>query len=149
MRPRVSQKEAAYLVQVLQLQIGEMKEKLENVKQLERDYARIIYDLKHRVQRVCDDKGYFKEHRIVGDREAISLVRLARALKEEHPSLLGEKFLLWDCLSTHEKMLKKYRAIAEGQPHDGRYKHLSVADAVYPKFKLASILNGTTNRSKM
>ena len=24
--------------------------------------------------------------------------------------------------------MRKYRAIAEGQPHDGRYKHLSVED---------------------
>jgi hypothetical protein len=50
MRPRISQQEAAYLVEVLTAQHEEMKQKLSDVEQLERDYALIIYDLKARAR---------------------------------------------------------------------------------------------------
>ena len=132
MRPRISQNEAAYLVQVLKAQIDELKEKYENLAELERVYSVIIYNLRNRVQGSYE--GYrLKANRIVGDGEALSLVRLAEALKEEHPNLRGEKYRLWEAIRTHETLLLKYQAIAEGKPHDGRYKHLSVANIFYPK----------------
>jgi len=131
MRPRISQKEAAYLVKVLSLQTEQLEQKVRDIEQLNSDMFRIIYDLKYRVQAVYDDKGYRKENRIVGDQECIALVRLARALKEEHPNLLGEKFRLWACLSTHKKLLAKYQAIANGETHDGRYKKLRFSKAIY------------------
>jgi len=126
MRPRISQKEAVYLVTVLAVQLEELKQKLDDVKQLERDYSRIIFELKHPVQVKYTDEGFFAGHHIWGDREKIGLVRLAKALKDEHTNLLAEKFRLFDCISTHEVLLKKYKAIANGEPHDGRYKRLAI-----------------------
>jgi hypothetical protein len=125
MRPRISRKEAAYLVQVLESQVAEMEERLEQVTQLERDFAKILYDLKYPVQVLHDDKGYFAGHRIVGTEETLQLVRLASALKEEHSNLLTEKFWLWNYLSTHKRLLEKYRAIAEGNTRRGDYKHFN------------------------
>jgi hypothetical protein len=69
MRPRISREEAVYLVQVLEFQVAEMEEKLEQVTQLERDFAKVIYDLKHPVQAEYTDTGYFAGHRIVGTEE--------------------------------------------------------------------------------
>jgi hypothetical protein len=125
LRPRISQAEAKYLVAVLQSQLEEMREKLCNVEQLERDLTRIIYDLKNPVQPQYDERGYRIENRLIGPQETVCYVRIAKQLKEDHPDLLGEKFRLWTCISTHEKLLMKYTAIAEGQPHDGRYKRFS------------------------
>ena len=125
MRPRISRKEAAYLTTVLEGQLEEMKQKLTELTQLERDYSRIIFELKNPVQVNYDSKGYFAGHFIWGDREKIALVSLARAIKEVHPNLLVEKFRLWECIHIHETLLQKYKAIANGEPHDGRYKHFS------------------------
>lgn len=125
MRPRISQKEAAYIVTVLKAQIEKMREQLRNVEQLDRDYTRVIYDLKHPIQPQYSEKGYRIENRVIDSQETICYVRIAKALKEEHPDLLAEKFRLWDCLRCHEVLLKKYTAIAEGQPHDGRYKRMA------------------------
>lgn len=125
MRPRISREEAAYLVQVLSAQIEEMREKLRNVEQLERDYTRIIYDLKNPIQPQYNEKGYRIENRLIGSQETICYVNIAKELKEEHPNLLGEKFRLWKCLSCHDKLLMKYMAIANGEPHNGRYKRMA------------------------
>jgi hypothetical protein len=125
MRLRISREEAVCLVQVLELQIAEMEEKLAHVTQLERDYARILYDLKHPVQVEYSDTGFFAGHRIVGTEETLQLVRLAKALKEEHPNLMGERFRLWNYLSTNKKLLEKYKAIAEGNTRRGDYKHFN------------------------
>lgn len=58
MRPRISQKEAAYLVTVLSSQLEELRLKLSNLEQLEQDLAHVIYDLKHPVQREYDGKAF-------------------------------------------------------------------------------------------
>lgn len=94
MRPRISRNEAAYLVQVLESKVAEMEKKMEQVTQLEWDFAKILYDLKHPVQAECTDTGYFAGHRIVGTEETLQLVRLAKALKEEHPNTLMERVQL-------------------------------------------------------
>jgi hypothetical protein len=131
MRPRISQKEAAYLVKVLSLQTEQLEQKVSDIEQINSDMFRIICDLKHRVQVVYNEKGYFKDHRIVGDREALNLMHIYKELKAEHPNLLGEKFRLWECLSTHRILLAKYQAIANGEAHDGRYKKLRFSKAIY------------------
>jgi hypothetical protein len=140
MRPRISQKEAAYLVKVLSVQHEQLKQKVSDIEQLDFDYRKMIYDLSHRIQVDYTDKGYFKGHRIVGDQEALCYVKLIDQLKEEHPNLLAEKFSLWDCLNTHEKLLNKYQAIANGEPHDGRYKKLRFSKVICPATPILSVL---------
>jgi len=136
MRPRISQQEAAYLVMVLQAQIEEIREKLRNVEQVEQELTRLIYDLKHPIQPQYTEKGFFKEHRIIGPQETRCYVKIAQELKAEHPNLLGEKFRLWTSLSCHEKLLAKYQAIAEGKPHNGTYKKLRCSELLYPEASL-------------
>lgn len=128
MRPRISQQEAVYMVSVLTSQLEGIREKLEVVTELERDIRKCIYDLKNRVQIVYDGKGCFAEHRIVGDQEALAIIKTVEALRLEHPNLLGEKFMLWDKISVLTKLVKKYEAIAKGEPHDGRYKKLRIPE---------------------
>ena len=107
------------------------------MKELERDMSLCIFNLKHRVQPVYDDAGYFKEHKILGDQKASALVRISIQLEQEHPNLLGEKSRLWDNITVLEKLLKKYEAIASGEPHDGRYKKFRIPESC---FKIASIV---------
>jgi hypothetical protein len=78
MIPRITQKEAAYLAAVLSSNLEVLNQKLSDVKELERDMSLCIFNLKHRVQPIYDDAGYFKELKIVGDQEA-SLARIASA----------------------------------------------------------------------
>lgn len=125
MRPRISRGEAAYLVTVLKGQLEEMKQKLSDVIQLENDYFVLIQNLKNPVQPQYNAEGYRVESRLIGTQETICYVNLTKQLKEEHPNLLGEKFRLWDCIGTHEVLLEKYLAIANGEPHDGRYKRMA------------------------
>lgn len=143
MRPRISQGEAAYLVTVLSNQLEEMKQKLCDVEQLERDLTKIIFDLKNPIQPQYDGEGYRLENRYISPEETVCYVRIAKQLKEEHPNLLGEKFRLWTCLRCHEVLLKKYTAIAEEQPHDGRYKRMASEKWIYknnPEKTLAVVL---------
>jgi hypothetical protein len=125
MRPRISRKEAAYLVEVLNLQTETMKGKVRDLEELERDFKRIIFELKNPVQVLYSEKGFFVGHKILGNEETLALVRLARELKEEHPKIIVEKFRYYDCLQTHMKLKEKYTAIANGMSHRGTYKHLN------------------------
>lgn len=121
------------MVEVLTSQVEELEQKLGDIQQLDRDITHMLYDLKHPVQILYGDVGYFAGHKIVGTQETLCYIQIVKQLKEEHPNLLAEKFRLWDCLSTHQKLIKKYQAIAEGVTHRGTYKHLNSVIRVYPK----------------
>jgi hypothetical protein len=142
MRPRISQKEAAYLCEVLTATKEQLQQRYLDLKELERCMDQIIFDLKHRVQAFCigtnDNPHYYlgkriaTEYRIIGDREALNIFHIYKELKEEHPHIQAEAFNIYLRIRTHEKLLAKYQAIANGEPHDGRYKHLSTAHAYFP-----------------
>lgn len=125
MRPRITRAEAAYLVTVLEPQIESMKTQLENLKQIERDLTLLIYNLKNPVQPEYSETGNYAGNRILGDQELICYVKMAKELKAEHPFILGEKCELYKHICIHEKLLAKYRAIANGEHHQGKYKHFS------------------------
>lgn len=127
MRPRISQQEAAYLVQVLKVQIEALKQHCLELEQLERDFYEILDKLKHEVYRVYDKDFNCLGTEIRGPQETISLVKLIKALREEHPHITLEKIGAWGSYQHHERLLKKYSAIANGEPHDGRYKRLSLS----------------------
>jgi hypothetical protein len=152
LRPRISQKEAAYVVSILKAQLENLKKQRANPEELEWNMDRIIYDLSHRVQEIGPRIGPYSyltkkhtstEYRIVGDREALDLMHIYKELKAEHPKIRIEILKLFDHLATHDRLIKKYSAIANGEPHDGRYKKMSMVYCLIPK--IAEQENGTTN----
>jgi hypothetical protein len=142
MRPRISKREANYMVEVLSAQHNILQKKYEDLVQLELDYHRIIFELKNPVQRIYDNEGHLKGHRILGNETNLALVRLAKLIKAEHPKLVLEKFKYVDCLHTHETLIQKYRLIAEGKKHRGRYPHFCTRSYYPEQGKLIKELNG-------
>lgn len=112
MRPRISRKEAQYLLEVLLAQKPSIDAKRLRLEELRLD----LIILRKRFLR----EGYsgFKEY---------------KPAKQEYQQLFQMHTELFQCVALHDKLIQKYQAIANGEPHDGRYKHLSVRDAWYPK----------------
>jgi hypothetical protein len=112
MRPRISQEEAKYLVQVLKLQMQELQQKYLELEQLEAQLNTVVYKLRN--------------PRDQSSNETVCMVKLAKQIQEEHSDFRIERCRISGLIQTHDMLLKKYSAIANGEPHDGRYKHLSL-----------------------
>lgn len=118
MRPRISQQEAAYLVEVLTAQVAELKEKLTHYEKTKIEYANLIRELR---------VGY------MGTFEKVEKVKQAQAMKNEIEVMQWKRFSISSIISTHEKLIEKYRNIAEGSSHRGTYKHLNHITNYYEK----------------
>jgi hypothetical protein len=122
MRPRISQKEAAYLVQLLEESSKQLETKQREIKELDLE----VYRLKKLL--------YTETYNVVKQGYRQKLQRLEKAQFADYN--------LYAHLQLHDILLKKYKAIAEGQPHDGRYKRLSCAGIFWrTKKPIVEVLN--------
>jgi len=113
-------KEAAYIFEVLVATREQLKAKQERLKQLDRE----MYFLKKRLWT-----------------EGITVMREGyQEKKAELEKLKRESFTIYECLNLHHKLIAKYSAIANGEPHDGRYKHLSVDGEFYCNPKPSEVI---------
>jgi len=112
MRPRISQKEAAYLVEVLKAQELMLRQKQDRLKDLE--FKK--YKLEQRLKREGD----------------ILVFRELKQVREEHGKLSGEAYAVHLVLQLHQKLIEKYQAIADGRSHKGTYNHLNAMLRWYP-----------------
>jgi hypothetical protein len=117
-RPRISRREAAYIVEVLQATQIMLQAKRERLEWLRSEVAEL-----HK-RRVYDAYGAMKEG--------------YTAKKQELARLECEATDLSWSLNLHYRMTQKYTAIANGEPHDGRYKHLSLtkSSVMFPRCNL-------------
>jgi hypothetical protein len=118
MRPRISQEEAAYIVEILTAQVAELKEKLRHYEKTKIEYANLIRELR---------VGF------MGTFEKVEKVKQAQAMKNEIEVMQWKRFSISSVISTHEKLIEKYRNIAEGNSHRGTYKHLNHTAAICEK----------------
>jgi hypothetical protein len=118
MRPRISQQEAAYIAEVLTAQVAELKEKLAHYEKTKIEYVKLIRELR---------VGY------MGTFEKVEKVKQAQAMKNEIEVMQWRRFSISSVISTHEKLIEKYRNIAEGNSHRGTYKHLNRTARYYEK----------------
>jgi len=105
MRPRISRKEASYLVEVLKTQEPVIAEKQERLKELELK----LFTLKQR-------------WRTEG---SVHVFRELKTAKTEFERLNSELHTLFRALELHQKLIEKYQAIANGVSHQGTYKHFN------------------------
>jgi len=122
MRPRISQEEAEYIVDVLVATRKQLEEKQERFKQLRSEMV-ILRERLWREGYPVIKEGYHEK-------------------KQELEKLKREVYAVYQCLDLHEKLIAKYSAIANGEPHDGRYKHLSLEKlgVLYPYMKLSQVI---------
>lgn len=115
MRPRISQREAEYILEVLIATQGRLKAKQERLKELDKE----VFNLWNRIKVkgiILFRDSHFKEKKL------------------ELEKLKREAFEIYLSLKLHDKLIAKYSAIAKGEPHDGRYKHLSIENVIlFPK----------------
>ncbi len=113
MRPRISRKEAQYIVDVLKQNTAQLQQKRLEIQDLESEVAML------------------KDIIFVQPYNACKL-----GLREKQDRLAEIKQLTYDIyihLQHHAHLIAKYQAIADGLPHDGRYKKLSVCDDFWQK----------------
>jgi len=122
MRPRISQEEAEYIVDVLLATRKQLEEKQERFKQLRSEMV-ILRERLLREGYPVIKEGYHEK-------------------KQELEKLKREAFDIYLSLNLHEKLIAKYSAIANGEPHDGRYKHLSLEKlgVLFPSMKLSQVI---------
>ena len=107
MRPRISQREANYLVQLLKVTAPY----LEQLKQRHENLRLEMWSLKQRLRTegytVFKNEHYSEKKQELAklDREASDVLRM---------------------IAIHKRLIAKYSAIAEGVSHRGTYKHLSL-----------------------
>jgi hypothetical protein len=115
LRPRISQREAEYILEVLIATQGRLKAKQERLKELDKE----VFNLWNRIKVkgiILFRDSHFKEKKL------------------ELEKLKREAFEIYLSLKLHDKLIAKYSAIAKGEPHDGRYKHLSIENVIlFPK----------------
>ena len=105
MRPRISRKEASYIVEVLNAQEPMLRQKQDRLKDLKLK----MFTLEQRLKR----EG------------SIQVFQELKPVKEEYGKLNAEAYTIYKALELHRKLIEKYQAIAEGVSHQGTYKHLN------------------------
>jgi hypothetical protein len=109
MRPRISRKEAAYLVEILTAQTAELKVVLEGYHRKEREFTLLKNELKY-APAVC---------------ETLPKIERARELKKELKTMFWRRFSINEVISTNERLIQKYKAIAKGNTRRGDYKNFN------------------------
>lgn len=110
MRPRISQKEAAYLVQLLKATTPFLEQLTQRHEHLRLE----MYSLKQRVW--IEGYSVFKNEHYVAKKQ--ELARLEREASD-----------VSRMINVHKRLVAKYSAIAEGVSHRGTYKHLSLTNS--------------------
>lgn len=103
-RTRISQKEAAYIVQILEANIKNLQEQYDHLEKLKAE----VFTLKRALMK--GDYGTF----LAGKDKRAELEQ------KKH-----QAYLLYQTLHSHQVLLKKYKAIADGERKPGCYKHLN------------------------
>lgn len=128
LRPRISQKEAAYLCTILKSELVKLKEKYAEYEMLKSEMLMAKIEIKNRYR---------------GNYEMLAVIEYYKQVKDALSEGEHESYRLWKTIDSHTKLLSKYSAIAEGEPHDGRYKRLSCADVRFPEAPMLVLENGT------
>jgi hypothetical protein len=115
-------KEAEYIVEVLVATREQLKAKYERYEQLKQE----MFFLKKRLW--IEGYTFFKAE--------------YKPKKAEYEKLKSESMTIYYCLNLHEKLIAKYSAIANREPHDGRYKHLSLErlGVLFPKEPITHVI---------
>ena len=109
MRPRITKQEAAYIVEVLKANLEKITEKKQELRKLRGEVALLSMQIQ---------SGNWIPKTVFERRDK----RLLLEQKEK------ACFNLSIHIDAHEKLLKKYEAIAEGTTHRGTYKHFSTVN---------------------
>ena len=123
MRPRVSQREAQIILDCLEVTRDQLEQKLTRYEQLKKE----IPELQRRIRVegiILFRDSHFKDKKLELEK-----------LKQEFSAIT-------DFLRIHDKLIKKYKAIAEGCVHRGTYKSASIKSGfiVYPEEKLRQVI---------
>ena len=110
MRPRISQREAKYILEVLKKQLAELELEDKLREALETDLFRLRLKL----------NDFY-----CGTLEKVAQVETYKEIKEEIERLEKRKFKLWIVIADHKRLIEKYHAIAEGNRRRGDYKRFN------------------------
>jgi hypothetical protein len=105
MRHRINQKEASYIVEVLSANLEKMQAKQTRIKQLELEILLLGKEI------------------LRGNTWATVPARKQKRLELEE--LKKQSYPLFEHLTTHEKLIRKYSAIANGTTSQGFFKKIN------------------------
>jgi len=107
LRPRISQKEAKFISELLEVAIKDLELKKQYQKELDLEVFRLKRQL-------IDGAGY-----------DVIMAGYPEKKKELHKWQFYLGYLAYNNLTLTERLLEKYKAIANGEKHRGTYKHLN------------------------
>jgi len=110
MRPRISRKEAAYLVTILKAEQEKLMEERQLLRELGLEATRLKFKLKD---------WYCSTTQKVAEVEAYQEVKAQLSMLEKR------RFKVFQCLQIHNRLIEKFNAIAEGNSKRGDYKHFN------------------------
>ena len=94
MRPRISQKEAAYIVEILTAQTSKLKAKDERLEMLRTEFVLAKHELQNRFR---------------SNYEIVAVIKYYYQVKAELEKIEWHCFSLYSVLSVHQKLINKYR----------------------------------------
>lgn len=97
-------------------QTADLKQKLEEYEKNQTEFLQLKRELQ---------VGY------MGTYTLLEKTKRAKELKDSIDVMMWRRFSIYDVVNTNEKLIKKYKAIAEGTSHKGAYNVLKVS--YYPK----------------
>jgi DNA repair exonuclease SbcCD ATPase subunit len=110
LRPRISQKEAAYLAEFLQLQLEPLLAEQQRGKELESE----LWQLKAKLKDLyCSTTQKLAEIEAYKETEA------------ELAILQKRRFKVYKTVELHKRLIEKYQSIASGNSHRGDYKRFN------------------------